>query len=137
MTKQLPLIGFLFASLMSHAAVSFAKEEAIEAPIYYKIEEPFVINFSNQSNNRVRFLQVKVALMAKEQTIIDSAILNLPMIQDELRTLFSEQNYNTVSTLDGRKKLHALATEDIQSLLREESGVEGLEKVYFTSFIVQ
>lgn len=114
-----------------------ADESEKTPPVYYKIEEPFTINFVNQSQKRARYLQIKVALMATSQEAMDSAVLNLPMIQDELRTLFSQQTYESVTTLQGREKLDSLATERVQKVLEEETGKSDIKKVYFTSFIIQ
>jgi flagellar FliL protein len=75
--------------------------------------------------------------MASSQEAMDSAVLNLPMIQDELRTLFSQQTYESVTTIQGREKLDALATERVQKVLQEETGNSDIKKVYFTSFILQ
>ncbi|EGL53385.1 MAG: flagellar basal body-associated FliL family protein [Pseudomonadota bacterium] len=136
MKKSLSLITILLMSLLV-TPIHAADESEKTPPVYYKIEEPFTINFVNQSQKRARYLQIKVALMASSQEAMDSAVLNLPMIQDELRTLFSQQTYESVTTIQGREKLDALATERVQKVLQEETGNSDIKKVYFTSFILQ
>jgi flagellar FliL protein len=42
-----------------------------------------------------------------------------------------------VTTIQGREKLDALATERVQKVLQEETGNSDIKKVYFTSFILQ
>jgi flagellar FliL protein len=69
--------------------------------------------------------------------VITNAEENLPMIQDALRTLFSEQTLEAVNSVDGRKQLQASALESLQTLLKEETGNDDLEGVYFTSFVLQ
>ncbi len=136
MKKSLSLITVLLMYLLV-TPIYAADESEKTPPVYYKIEEPFTINFVNQSQKRARYLQIKVALMATSQEAMDSAVLNLPMIQDELRTLFSQQTYESVTTLQGREKLDSLATERVQKVLQEETGNSDIKKVYFTSFILQ
>lgn len=136
MKKSLSLITVLLMYLLV-TPIYAADESEKTPPVYYKIEEPFTINFVNQSQKRARYLQIKVALMATSQEAMDSAVLNLPMIQDELRTLFSQQTYESVTTLQGREKLDSLATERVQKVLEEETGNSDIKKVYFTSFIIQ
>lgn len=136
MKKSLSLITVLLMYLLV-TPIYAADESEKTPPVYYKIEEPFTINFVNQSQKRARYLQIKVALMATSQEAMDSAVLNLPMIQDELRTLFSQQTYESVTTLQGREKLDSLATERVQKVLEEETGKSDIKKVYFTSFIIQ
>jgi len=137
MTKT---IHFLLLLLFFMTALpSWAEDEAPTAPtaIYYAIPEPFTINFLNQSNKKVRYLQIKVTLMAHDQEVIDNAKLNLPMLQDALRSLFSEQSFETVSTIKGRKTLQADALKTIKTILKQETANDKLDAVYFTSFILQ
>ena len=133
--------GLLFViinfTLFSSPIWAEEDEEAPPQAIYYAIPEPFTINFLNQSKQKARYLQIKVSLMAHDQAIIDSAELNLPMLQDSLRTLFSEQSFESVSSLEGRKALQASSLKTIKALLKEETGQDNLDAVYFTSFILQ
>ncbi|PHS70593.1 MAG: flagellar basal body protein FliL [Methylophaga sp.] len=113
-------------------------DEAVVAPaIYYMMPEPFTINFLNQSKQQARYLQIKVALKAYDQAIIDSAELNLPMLQDGLRTLFSEQSTESIGSVEGRQALQASSLEVVKTILKEETGKDNLDAVYFTSFILQ
>jgi flagellar FliL protein len=114
-----------------------ADEETPPSAVYYAIPEPFTINFLTQSKQKARYLQIKVSLMSHDQEVINQAELNLPMLQDELRTLFSEQSYDDVNSVEGRKALQASALEAVNSILKEETGKDDLEGVYFTSFIIQ
>ena len=138
MVKLLTTIT-LVLSLLSFTPTMAAedKEANTDQAKYFPIEEPFTINFQNQSDNKVRYLQIKVALMSHQDSVINSAELNLPMIQDALRNLFTDQDYQTVSTIAGRQQLQLAALNMVQSLLKEETGRGGLDQFYFTSFILQ
>jgi flagellar FliL protein len=116
-----------------------AEDGAEPAPkaIYYQITEPFTINFLTQSKQQARYLQIKVSLMAHDQAILDAADANLPMIQDELRMLFSTQTMETVSSVEGRRALQAQSLETVKTVLKEETGDDNIDGVYFTSFILQ
>lgn len=130
-------ISLFFLQLNSMASWAEDKEAPVNQPIYYSFTEPFTINFLRQSNETARYLQIKVAIMSHDQNVIDSAELNLPMLQDALRTLFTTQTLDTVSTVEGRRALQAQALDTIKSLLKEETGNDKLEAVYFTSLILQ
>ena len=137
MKKSLSLIILLFFYALVTPTFADDDESEKTPSVYYKIKEPFTINFVNQSQKRARYLQIKVALMAKDQKALDNAVLNLPMIQDELRTLFSQQTYESLNTLQGREELDKKATEQVRNILEQETGNPEIEKVYFTSFIIQ
>jgi flagellar FliL protein len=133
-------IQILFMLLLSMITIpTWAEEDATAnaKAIYYAIEEPFTINFLNQSDQKARYLQIKVTLMAHNQEIMDSAELNLPMLQDALRTLFSAQTSETVNSVEGRKRLQMASLETVKTILKEETGKDNLDAVYFTSFVLQ
>jgi len=137
MHKSIQILLMLLLSMM--ILPTWAEEDATanSKAIYYAIEEPFTINFLNQSNQKARYLQIKVTLMAHNQEIIDSAELNLPMLQDALRTLFSAQTSDTVNSVEGRKRLQTASLDTVKNILKEETGKDNLDAVYFTSFVLQ
>lgn len=133
-------IQILFMLLLSIIVLPTWADDGAPLPakaIYFAIEEPFTINFLNQSNQKARYLQIKVTLMAHDQAIIDSATLNLPMLQDALRTLFSTQTSETVNSVAGRKTLQSASLNAVKAILKEETGKDNLDAVYFTSFVLQ
>ncbi|MFW5451102.1 MAG: flagellar basal body-associated protein FliL [Methylophagaceae bacterium] len=104
--------------------------------IYYTVETPFNINFSKQSNNEVRFLQVKLKVMARDQLIIDAFKLHLPAIQHELLLLFYGQKYDDLNSA-GTKALQQAVLAKANQVLKAEQIEDGLEAIYFTSFLMQ
>lgn len=120
-----------------------ATQEAVEAKpikqaaIYHTVEKPFVINFSEQSANRVKYMQVKLKVMARDQTAIDAFKLHMPAIQHELLMLFFSQNYDAMNTKEGTQALRKEALRTINDLLTAEKQTGLLEAVYFTSLIMQ
>lgn len=137
MSHRLLFIAAAFLALMSFQTHAEEGEEATPQAVYYNITEPFTINFLTQSKQQARYLQIKVSLMAHDQAILDEAEANLPMIQDELRMLFSAQTMESVSSAEGRRALQASSLETIKAVLKEETGNDNIDGVYFTSFILQ
>ncbi|NQY27012.1 MAG: flagellar basal body-associated FliL family protein [Piscirickettsiaceae bacterium] len=128
----------LLSALILLPSLSWAEDDEAATPaIYYQFPKPITINFLNQSNQDVRYLQIKVTLMSHDQEIIDSATLNLPMLEDALRTLFSEQTMASVNSVKGRKALKDTTLNTIKAILKEETGKNNIEGLYFTSFILQ
>lgn len=126
------------SSLALLPSISWAADEETPAKaIYYQFPKAITINFLNQSNQEVRYLQIKVALMSHDQEIIDGATLNLPMLEDALHSLFSEQTMESVSSVNGRKKLKEITLATVKAILKEELGKDNLDGIYFTSFILQ
>jgi flagellar FliL protein len=135
------LLFIAIALLSFNSSIVYAGEsdgeEAVKKAIYYQITEPFTINFLHQSNQQARYLQIKLSLMAYDQAILDEAEANLPMIQDELRMLYSSQTMEQVTTVEGRRALQASSLETVKTVLKQETGNDNIEGVFFTSFILQ
>lgn len=116
------------------AAEASAKIKA--QPIYFSVDAPLIINFAKQSNDAVRYLQVKLKVMARDQAVIDNFQLNLPAIQHEVLLLLFEQNYEELATT-GTKALQEKVLNKINDVLKSQAGTGQLEAVYFTSFLMQ
>ena len=110
--------------------------EGVNKPaIYLPIDPAFVVNFASQG--KARFLQITVEVMTRDETVPDKVKLHMPVIRNNLMLLFSDQSYDSVSTLDGKEMLRESALEVVQQILEEETGDVGIEAVYFTSFVMQ
>ncbi len=125
--------------MFSISQPTWAEESDIPAPsaIYYAIQEPFTINFLNQSQQKARYLQIRVALKSSNADSIASAEENLPMLQDALLDLFSAQTYADMLSTEGRIALQQTALDTVKSILNEETGNDEIDAIYFTSFILQ
>lgn len=138
MTQSFRILSIFILTLF--ALPTWAEGEdgsSVPQAIYYAIDEPFTINFLNQSNKKARYLQIKVTLKSIDQVAMDGAEQNLPMLQDALLDLFSDQRHEQVSSIEGRQALQQNTLETVKSLLKEETGNGAIDAVYFTSFILQ
>lgn len=137
MTHALKTLFLILITTLTLPAWAEDDEAAPPPAIYYAIEEPFTINFLNQSNKQVRYLQIKVTLKSTDQAAIDGAKQNLPMIQDALLDIFSDQSYEQAISVEGRIALQQQTLNTIKTLLKEEIDNDAIDAVYFTSFILQ
>lgn len=108
-----------------------------QAPIYYAIEKPLIVNFGDQSQGAVRYLSIKLKVMARDQAVIDAFTLNEPAIQHELLLLFFAQKYADLNTVEGTKILQEQTLSTINKVLKAEHTTGELESVYFTSLLMQ
>ena len=109
-----------------------------QPPIYHAIDTPFVVNFTEQSQGAVRYLQIKLKVMARSQAVIDAFKLHDPAIQHELLLLFYGQNYDDLNTGDGTRALQQSTLASVNEILNADPTLESkLEAVYFTSLIMQ
>ena len=109
--------------------------KVVKTPVYYQIEQPFVVNF--QSANHLRFLQVTMELMTYDPLVIPSIEQAMPVIKNNLVFLLSSLTSEQLATPEGRLKVRADTLAEIKKILKERTGKDGVEDVYFTSFVMQ
>ncbi len=114
-----------------------AAVEVKQTPIYYTLEKPLIVNFGEQSQGAVRYLSVKLKVMARDQQVIDAFTLNEPAIQHELLMLLLGQKYDELNTAEGTKTLQEKTLATINEVLKSEKTSGELESVYFTSLLMQ
>jgi len=117
------------------APAAHAEEGGAAKPaVYYAIDPPLVVNFEDGS--AVRFLQISMEVMARDQKAIDSVQKNIPIIRNNLLLLMSNRNYQTLMSREGKEKLREEALAEIRAVQKKEGGGE-VDDLLFTSFVVQ
>jgi flagellar FliL protein len=123
-----------FGKPASHSRA--ADKKPVGPPLYLALDPPFVVNF--QADQIVRFLQVSVEVMSRDQKTLDLLKDNDPVVRNDLLILFGNQKYATLATPAGKEQLRADALTAIRKVLAQSGGDPSrLEAVYFTSFVMQ
>jgi flagellar protein FliL len=120
-----------------HASEEGHKEPEHKLPAtYLKFDPPFVVNFENRG--AVRFLQVSIEVMTRDPATAELIRLHDPKLRNDLLMLLGGQTYETISTREGKEKLRAEALQVVHDVITAEGGKpEGVEQLYFTSFVMQ
>ncbi len=104
-------------------------------PIYVEMGDPLIVNFIE--NNQIRYLQVKMEVMTRDETMPEKIKEHMPLIRNNLLMMLSGLDYETISTFAGKQKIRDEALAEIQSIMKEQTGEKGAEELYFTSFVMQ
>lgn len=102
---------------------------------YFSLDPPFVVNFTGKS--RARFLQVSIEGMTRDSTVKEDITKHLPQVRNNLVLLLSGKTHDELNTPEGKSTLRKQVLKEIQKILEVETGKEGIEDVYFTSFVMQ
>jgi flagellar basal body-associated protein FliL len=105
-----------------------------KASLFYPIDPPLVVNFEDGS--AVRFLQISMEVMGKDQKGIDSVQKNMPLIRNNLLLLMSNRDYQSLMSREGKDKLRQEALAEIRAVQKKQGGAD-VEDLLFTSFVVQ
>lgn len=113
-----------------------AKTDGKPAPaMYYAFDPPFIVNFDD--DQAVRFLQLQIQALAREQAVLDALKLHEPLVRNNLLMLMNGRDYKSLMDRDGKEKLRQECLKEIQRILTKETGKPGVEDLLFTSFVVQ
>lgn len=103
--------------------------------IYLPMEPPFVVNFTASAD--VRFMQVTLQVAARDQVVIDQVKEHTPAIRNGLVMLFTGQDPAVLNTREGKTVLLKQCLDEVNRVLKEQTGAAGVEGIYFTSFVMQ
>ena len=127
--------GKITAIVEAHAGGGGHGEHGEGAPsLFYAVDPPLVVNFEDGSV--VRFLQISLELMAKDQKTLESVPKNMPLIRNNLLLLMSNRNYQSLMSREGKEKLRAEALAEVNAVQKKQGSPE-LDDLVFTSFVVQ
>ncbi len=114
---------------------SSPRSPVVEEARYADLSPAFVINYNYEGE--LRYVQLSVSVMARSDDTLEVVENHLPRIRNSLILLFSDQDFETLGTPQGKERLQQLALESIRETVREEGRVPDVEAVYFTNFVMQ
>ena len=103
--------------------------------VYLTFESPFVVNFIDK--NQIRYLQINVEIMARDQEVIDAVTTHMPKIKNNFLILFSDLDFEMITNAAGKQKLRDLALEELRKILKDEGDKSEVEALYFTGLVMQ
>ncbi|MGE0809755.1 MAG: flagellar basal body-associated protein FliL [Immundisolibacter sp.] len=127
---------YLLGGKAEPADAKHAKAEKVVAPpVYTPLEPPFVVNF--EDDGTIRFLQVSVEVSSRDPKVAEAIKLHMPAIRDQLIMLFSDVDYATLSSREGKDALRAKALDTVKGILKKQGGSSKIDGLYFTNFVMQ
>ncbi len=138
-----PMLGckFLPDMMPGCGALPAASEHALPAeeelgpPKYLPLDPALVVSFEDQ--NAIRFLQVTVEVMARDDAAIEAVTTHTPVIRNNLLMLMGGRTLTDLTTREGKEQLRQDALKEVQSILEKFGAKANIEDLYFTSFVVQ
>lgn len=103
--------------------------------IYLPMEPAFVVNFGPKAD--VRFMQISIQIASRDAAVIELVKTHTPAIRNGLVMLYSSQDPIRLNTRPGKEDLLKQSLDEINRVLKEQTGSAGVENVYFTSFVMQ
>jgi flagellar FliL protein len=102
-------------------------------PTYYELAPSLVANLGAGG----KYVRCEIQLMTRDPERLADIVLHAPAIRHELLMLLSEQDGGTLHAPAGKEALRDRALATVQGLMRELTGHEAIETIFFTAFFVQ
>ena len=118
-----------------------AKEAATPKgpPLYLALDPPLVVSLEDKG--AIRFLQVTVELMSRDEDVIANLNTHMPVIRNNLLMLLGGQSIPSLTNRDEKERLRQESLAEVRKILKNNPGKAEhpgtVEDVYFTSFVVQ
>ncbi|MEK6748923.1 MAG: flagellar basal body-associated FliL family protein [Pseudomonadota bacterium] len=140
-------MGLTFAMLKSTGMLSppgahpagadAAKDKDKQKPaVYVPLEPAFVVNIK-ETSGRMRFLQVRMDVMTREEKGAEVIKTHNSAIRNAMVLLLSTQTVEGLSANEGKERLRAAALEEVQKILEAETGKKIVEGAFFNSIVMQ
>jgi flagellar FliL protein len=126
-------------SAQSHEGAHEGKEkkEAAKLPAQYLDLSPaFVVNLQSD-DGAMRYLQVEAQVMTRDPKEVEAIKANMPRIRNALIMLFSQQTAKGLSSIEAKEALQKQALAQVQGVMKDETGSNSVEAIYFTNFVMQ
>jgi len=129
---------YLSARTAAGPSAAAHAEPLLPAPaLYYALEPAFVVNLDGAAFDSPQYLQVEVQLMTRDPRLHALIPQHAPALRARLLLLFAQQSADAIGDRAGKERLQAKALEEVRTLLRTETGSDGIDALLFTSFITQ
>jgi len=115
------------------AFASGAEDKDGPGYFYHSLSPALVTNLAAGG----KYLRCDVQLMSEDAAALPDVQLHAPALRHELLMLLSEQDGTKLKTPDGREQLRKEALEAVRKVMREQTGKNTVDDLFFTAFFVQ
>ncbi|MCF6355541.1 MAG: flagellar basal body-associated FliL family protein [Candidatus Polarisedimenticolaceae bacterium] len=113
---------------------SYAEEDETPAkPSYFSLKPSIVVNLRSGG----KFARIDIQIMTLDEEQLENIKLHAPAIRHALILLLSDQDGKKLKTPDGKEVFRKAALSAAQGAIKELTGVDSINELYFTSFFVQ
>ncbi len=129
--------AYYFTALGGAASEDELADAVVEEPVEIERDAlfhnlpPLVV--SSTYNGSLRYLQVKLSILTRDEEILAKLQANTPLIQNSLIMLLDSYEFSELDNTEGKEMLRAKAEEEVRGIIKDE----GVESVLFTGFVIQ
>jgi flagellar FliL protein len=133
--NRVRILAYYCLAALTYTCAMAADPPAIEGPSYVDLEPSFTLNYGDLS--RSRYLQAAITLRVRDQASALEVTVHSDAIRHTIIMLFSRQPEDIIRSSSGRDQILEQALRDLQALMIKETGDALIDRVLFTSWVVQ
>lgn len=126
----------VWLSIMLLGTAAWAEDDAEGLSVAYVNLMPGLVGNYDLGDKRLKFYKADIALRVNAANK-DRVEYHMPLIRDQLVSLFVQQTEENFSTTEGKEAVRQAALLRIQQVLLQEEGQAMVEDLLFNNLVVQ
>lgn len=127
------LILNLFLSANLSAAEGEGEKKEKKQLLYHELPPSLVSNL----HTGAKYIRCDIQLMTHDEGYLEEINLHAPALRHELLMLVSDQQGTELKTPKGKEKFRKAALKAVRGVIKELTGKEMIDDLFFTSYFVQ
>jgi flagellar protein FliL len=129
-------ILILICTLLPPSVQAESESETQVKVQYIEMKPSFVLNYGEPSM-KLRYAKIDISLRVNSQTAAENVETHMPALRNAIVMLLSRQSAARMGDTKGREAIRKEAMDQLNAVLKEETGTESVEDLLFTAFVVQ
>ena len=105
--------------------------------VYYGFDPDIVTNYVSDNRRSLGYLRISIELMLANRELLKTVEYHEPLILDTIIGILSKQPEQKVKSLSGREEIRQQILEQLQSVMKRETGQTIVQDVLFTKYLYQ
>lgn len=105
--------------------------------VYYGFDPDIVTNYVADNKRTLGYVRVSVELMLPSKELLKTVEYHEPIILDTIIGILSKQPEQKIKSLTGREEVRQQILEQLQLILKRETGQTMIQDVLFTKYMYQ
>jgi len=122
--------------LLFSSSFLMAEEEVANDYQYFQLEPDIITNY-NKPGKRIGFVRITIDLMASSASDLALIETHEPLIRDKIIRIFGTLSEDVVKSTAEREDIRLRCLEEVNDMLKKETGEKPLEDLFFTKYLYQ
>jgi len=125
--------------LLFNSSFLMAEDEATEVVNdyqYFQLEPDIITNYV-KPGKRIGFVRITIDLMASSAGDLALIETHEPLIRDKIIRIFGTLTEDVVKSTAARDDIRLRCLEEVNDMLKKETGEKPLEDLFFTKYLYQ